>query len=128
FGGSSMNFANWKSRTGFGDSHGGSMPSGTKVVVRPNKYEAGRANVIIYNWSGAGAVSVDLSGVLKSGERYAIRPVQKLFDSPVASGTYGGGSVSVPMGPYAAPRPVSGFLRTPPAMGSNFNVFVVTKE
>jgi len=127
-GGGAMNFANWKSRTGFSDSHGGTLPSGTKVVVRPNKYEAGRANVIIYNWSGAGAVSADLSGVLKSGDRYAIRPVQNLFGSPVASGTYSGGSVSIPMGPYAAPRPVSGFLNTPKAMGSQFNVFLVTKE
>ena len=119
----------WQARTGFrADRSGGAMPTGVEVAVRPNRYEAGRANVIIYNWSGAAAVDVDLSGVLKSGDHYAIRPVQNLFGSPVVSGTYTGGSVSIPMDAYAPPTPIGGWLVTPSPTGPQFNVMLVTRE
>ena len=32
-------------------------PTGTKVFVRPNKYEPGRANITIYNWDKAATVT-----------------------------------------------------------------------
>jgi hypothetical protein len=38
-----------------------SPPKGTKVVLRPNRYQAGRANVIVYNWDGLDSVDVDPS-------------------------------------------------------------------
>jgi hypothetical protein len=119
----------WQARTGFDeDRSGGTLPTGTTVVVRPNRYEAGRAHVIIYNWTGASTVDVDLSAVLEPGDRYAIRPVQNLFGSPVASGTYGGGPVSVPMAAYPSPEPVGGWQATPLPTGPQFNVMLVTRE
>ena len=46
-------FERWRQLTGF-DSHSKSAttrrPSGVRVFVRPNQYEAGRANIIVYNW------------------------------------------------------------------------------
>jgi uncharacterized protein YjdB len=99
-------------------------PSGTKVVVRPNKFEAGRANIIVYNWSNAGSVSVDLSGVLPAGSHYEIRNAQNFFGSPVASGTYSGGSVSVPLSAITAVRPL-GRSSNALSTGSQFGVFVV---
>src|SRR5262249_48648444 len=39
-------------------------PKGIWTVVRPNRYEQGRANILVYNWDMAGTVAVDLSGVL----------------------------------------------------------------
>jgi hypothetical protein len=101
-------------------------PSGTRVFVRPNRYEAGRANVIVYNWSNAGSVSVDLSGVMRAGDTYEVRNAQNFYGSPVATGTYGGGSVSIPIAGITAVRPLG---RTSNALstGTQFGVFVVLK-
>jgi hypothetical protein len=103
-----------------------SKPTGVSVVVRPNKYEAGRANVIVRNWAKQGAVSADLSAVLRSGDRYEVRSVQDIFGAPVASGTYGGGAISIPMGNIQPPKPI-GLSVTPPVTSPEFDVFVVTR-
>ncbi|HET7564415.1 MAG TPA: hypothetical protein VFJ96_05440, partial [Gemmatimonadaceae bacterium] len=74
-------WAGWQSLSGL-DAHSDfqqAKASGTKVVVLPNKYEQGRANIAVYNWDHAGAVAVDLSSVLKPGQRYEIRNVQTYF-------------------------------------------------
>ncbi len=104
----------------------GERPTGAKVVVRPNRYERGRANIVVYNWDRAGSVSVDLSGVLQVGDRYEVRNVQSFFGAPVVSGTYSGGPITLPMTAVAPPTPVGGFAYGPvPATGPEFNVFVV---
>ncbi|HEX6533099.1 MAG TPA: hypothetical protein VF041_00795, partial [Gemmatimonadaceae bacterium] len=128
--GATYTFADWKSATGFGTSDGyaGSRPSGTKVFVRKNRYEPGRANVIIYNWARLGSVSVDLSGVLSPGDAYEIRNVQDWFGAPVASGTYGGGTVPIPMTAVTPATPLGGWVATPPVTGPDFNVFVVMRR
>ena len=102
-------------------------PSQTAVFVRPNAYEPGRAYIAVYNWAGLGAVSVDLSGVLKPGATYAISNVQDLFGTPVATGTYGGGSVSIPITAVPPPVPI-GITSLAPSTGPLFNVFVVTSK
>ncbi|HET8763015.1 MAG TPA: hypothetical protein VFM12_06330, partial [Gemmatimonadales bacterium] len=104
-----------------------SHPSATQVFVRPNKYEAGRANVIVYNWGQAGAVSADLSGVLQGGDAYEIRNAQDFYGSPVASGTFSGGSVTIPLSPIAAVRPL-GRASNSLSTGTQFGVFVVLKK
>jgi hypothetical protein len=106
----------------------GSFPTtGTTVLVRPNPYEKGRGHVVVYNWGQAGSVSADLSSVLAVGKAYSIYSVQRLFGAPVATGTYGGGRVSIPMANIPAPRPlVAGKMNlTPPATGPRFDVFLV---
>ena len=101
-----------------------SKPSDTKVFVRPNRYEQGRANVIVYNWSHAGSVSADLSGVLDAGDRYEIRNAQNFYGAPVASGTYAGGSIALPMGAVTPPMPI-GRGGSPGTTGTVFHVFVI---
>jgi hypothetical protein len=91
----------WRAQKGF-DAHStfredtGGYPTGVDVYVRPNQYEPGRANIAVLNWDRKAQVSVDLSGVLKVGQSYRVFNVQKLWDAPVASGTYDGKSVAVP--------------------------------
>ena len=104
-----------------------SKPSDTKVFVRPNRYEQGRANVIVYNWSHAGSVSADLSGVLDAGDRYEIRNAQNFYGAPVASGTYAGGSVAIPIVPIAPVMPIGRPATAPPSTGTEFGVYVVLK-
>ena len=118
---------NWSSMTFSGNTVlDGTMPTTTKVVVEPNHYEAGRASVIVYNWGGQGSVSVDLSKVLRSGDSYEVRNVQSFYGSPVASGSYGGGSVSIPMSSVTPPRVISG--QSTSSTGTEFAVFVVTRK
>jgi hypothetical protein len=73
-------------------------------------------------------VSVDLGNVLQSGDHYVIRNVQNLRGSPVASGTFDGGSVSIPMGGVTPPTPVGLGSSRAPMTGPYFDVFVVTRE
>ena len=92
--------------------------------MRPNKYEAGRANIIVYNWANAATVNVDLSSVLSAGQAYKILNVQDFFGTPVVTGTYGGGTVGIPMGGISPPTPMFGPLSAP-VTGPTFQAFVV---
>jgi hypothetical protein len=115
------------SKTGTTEIPFASKPSsGTVVAVRPNLYEAGRANVIIYNWGLAGSVSVNLSDVLAVGQAYTVHNVCDLYGSPIASGTYNGGSVSLSMATMSPPALIGRSpRRTPPDCGGRFAVFLV---
>jgi hypothetical protein len=119
--------AGWKSNTGLGasDQSVGSTPTATQVFVRANKYEAGRALVVVYNWGRQGSVNVNLSGILAAGQRYEVLNVQNLYGAAVTSGTYNGGSVSVPMTGVNPPAPIGRSLPTGPKTGPNFDTFVV---
>jgi hypothetical protein len=117
----------WKLATGLGstDEVVADAPTATQVFVRPNKYEQGRANVVVYNHGNEGSVSVSLAGVLAIGQRYEVRNVQNFYGTPVASGTYDGGSVPLPMTGVAPPPRIGRTTPTPPKTGPNFDTFVV---
>jgi len=122
-------FATWVAQTGLTGpgSYAGSGAPPNLVVVRPNQYEAGRANIVAYNWEQQSTVSVDLSTVLSAGDRYVVRNVQDFDRTPVASGTYQGGSVQLPMAGLTPPAPVGRAFTPPPVTGPTFNVFVVMR-
>jgi hypothetical protein len=117
----------WKTATGLGstDQSVASAPTTTQVVVRANKYEAGRALVVVYNWSQQSTVSVNLASVVASGQRYEVRNVQDMYGQPVASGTYSGGSITLPMTGVAPPARLGRTTPNPPRTGPNFDTFVV---
>jgi hypothetical protein len=129
YNGTDYSFVSWKATTGLGltDLVSAALPAAPVVFVRPSAYELGRANIIVYNWGARTSVGVDLSTVLPTGAQYEVRNVQNLFGTPVASGTYGGGLINVPMGGVTPPTPVGGAAHTPPRTGPDFDVFVVTK-
>lgn len=105
-------------------------PTGVKVVVRPNKYEAGRANIAIYNWDKKSTVSISssqLSGVgLNNGDTYELRNVLNYFGD-VLTGTYNGSSITVPMTGRSVARPV-GLSFTPETTFPEFGAFVLLKK
>lgn len=127
YNGTNYTFTGWQQATGAAttDQAQVATPTQPQVFVRPSRYEAGRANIIVYNWSRQPSVTVDLSGVLRSGARYEVRNVQNLFGAPAVTGTYGGGSVSIPMSGVTAVQPVGGAPTSPPRTGPDFDVFVV---
>ncbi|HEU4642665.1 MAG TPA: right-handed parallel beta-helix repeat-containing protein, partial [Gemmatimonadaceae bacterium] len=128
--GDTYTFAAWRSSTGFGarDGYGGPRPVDTRVFVRPNRYEPGRANVVVYDWDGTSSVSVDLSNVLQPGDAYEIRNVQSWFAAPVAAGVYTGALVPFPMTPVVPPAPQGGWVVTPPLTEPRFGAFVVLRR
>ena len=106
------------------NTYASSRPTGVRVIVRPNAYEPGRAHVTVHNWDGVPSVAVNLSSVLPAGALYEIRNAQNVFGSPVASGTYSGSPITLPMGGLAPASPVG--YGAPAPTGPLFNTFIVT--
>jgi len=77
-------------------------PTGAWVYVRPNAYEAGRGHVIVYNWDEADTVNADVSTVLNVGDTYAVYNAMSPKVS-IATGTYAGGNLAMPMAPVSNP-------------------------
>jgi hypothetical protein len=74
------------------------QPTGTKVFVRPNPYERGRAHLAIFNWSHASSVTVSLAGAgLVSGQVYELRDAQNYFGRPLKTWRYDGAPLTIPM-------------------------------
>ncbi len=92
-------FAGWRAATGFdqNSTFSSAYPRDTRVFVRPNKYEPGRAHIVIYNWTRQPSVAVDLSKVMPAGTNFEIRDAQNYFGRPVLTGRYDGQPVSIPM-------------------------------
>ncbi len=102
-------------------------PTDSKVVVRANQYQPGRAHIIVYNWGALDSVDVDVSGVLQTGMHYELRNAQDYFAEPVQLGTWQSGPIHVPMTGLTVAQPIG----TPDAIdpsemtGKDFNVFVL---
>jgi hypothetical protein len=119
-------FSEWQSVTGYDSSStniAGSL-TGTKVFVRSNRYETGRANIIVYNWSDLSTVPVDVRSVLPTGTAYEVRNAEDFFAAPVLSGTFNGQPLALPMEGLTVAAPL-GRMLTPPPTGPTFNVFVL---
>lgn len=103
------------------------QPTGTQVFVRPNRYEPGRAHVIVYNWDHQPSVTVTLGDAMKRGTRYEIRSAQNLAGEPIVSGTYDGEPITLPMRAVRPPTPIDGGTTAEtPTTGPEFDVFLVT--
>ncbi len=105
-------------------------PTGVQTYVRPNKYEPGRANIAIFNWSLQSQVTVDLSQVtqengqplLQPGQAYEVRDAQNFFGSSVASGVFNG-AITIPMTGLVAVAPIAGHATS--HTGPEFGAFVI---
>ena len=98
-------------------------PKGIKVVVRPNRFEPGRANITVYNWDHLPAVNVDVAQILSPGDRFEVRSAQNFFGTPVLSGRYDGRPLRLPMTGLEAASPIG--LAAPPRTSPEFNAFVL---
>ena len=123
-------FDGWSMQTGLVDpgTYASDAPTGVKIVVRPNDYEPGRANIIVYNWAQQSTISVDVSGVLHMGDRYVVQNAQDFYGPPVASGVYTGGPLQLPMVRFTPPSPIGVDTAGPaPVTGPTFNVLVLMR-
>jgi hypothetical protein len=103
-----------------------SLPAGTSIRIRPNKYEPGRAHIVIYNWGTASVVPVDISAAkLPRGAAFEIRDAQDYFGAPVATGTYDERPVNLVMAGLRAGAAVGNVPVAPLHTAPQFAVFVV---
>jgi hypothetical protein len=125
FFGINLTFSDWQGSTGFDRfSHlSENPPAGAWVYIRPNAYESNRANIVIYNWDMANTVSVDVSGVLRVGVRYALLDPENFFGAPLLSGIYSGGYLAIPMNGTAKAAPNG--VAAPPSVGPGFGAFIL---
>jgi hypothetical protein len=112
-----QNETTWQGWTGNGiDRHSqfiSGRPTGTWIFARPNRYEPGRGNIVVYNWGLSPTISVDLSGILGPGTSYEIRDAENFFGPAVVTGTYDGSPVSIPM-TNLKPAATNGTFPVPP--------------
>jgi hypothetical protein len=127
-GGASHTWASWRIASGLGgsDSVRAGAPTSALVRVRARSYEPGRASILVYNWDRSGSAQVDLTGVVPPGSPFVVHNVQDLFGAPVASGTFGGGAVTLPLSGVPPPAPTGMASSPSPGTGTEFHVFVVS--
>jgi hypothetical protein len=130
---SSKTWPEWRTATGMdGNSrHSASRPTGVAAFVRPNRYEPGRANIVIYNWDRSPVVPVDVSAVLRPGAAYELRDAENFFGAPVLQGIYKGAPLPVPMTGLTAAQPNGAVPRPAVHTAPDFGAFVlrtVSKE
>lgn len=81
----------------------GELPKGTRIILRPNKYDPHRANLAIYNFDRKPVVEVDGAGFLHRGDRFRLMDLRRFFGKPVLAGIYRGRPIRVPVaGEFAA--------------------------
>lgn len=103
-------------------------PSQNKIFIRPNRYEEGRAHIIVYNWTSAETVMVDVSSVLPHNSAYEVRNTQDFFGPPVLTGVYAGGSITLPLSGLTMAKPLAGgLIEDSERTGKRFNVFVIRR-
>lgn len=103
-------------------------PNSNIISVRANKYESGRANIIIYNYQMLNSVTVNLAGIgLNAGDQYELHNAQDFYGD-IITGTYNGTSISIPMTGHSVAKPVGSNLKTPASTFPAFGAFVITKK
>jgi hypothetical protein len=108
----------------YGDGLG--APHGVAAFLRPNQYEPGRANLIVYNWDALPAVRIDVASLgIRPGDAYEIRSVQDYYGAGVR-GIYRGGVLEVAMTGWTAELPIGYEGPGLPPTFPQFGVFIVT--
>lgn len=103
-----------------------SRPTGLKTFVRRNEYETGRGTVIVYNWNRSDSVAVDISSLgLTAGQGYVVRDAENYNGAPVASGTYDGGSIVIPMTNTAVSPVFGSVLKQQTHTDREFGAFII---
>lgn len=121
-------FSAWTAATGF-DQNGRvirSAPSGPWIFLLPNRYEAGRGLIVVYNWNLEDEVVVDLAPLLRDGDVFAIsnclNPVEGF------QGTYQGAPVHLQMAGWTDAKPMNDETAEAESATPLFGVFLVTTE
>jgi len=86
-----IGFSAWTNVHGFdrNSTYTTNLPTANVVSLRTNKYERGRAHLVIFNWESNSTANVDVSGVgFINGQRFEVRDTQAYFGTPVLTTNY----------------------------------------
>ncbi len=99
-------------------------PTGVKSIVRPNKYEPGRAHIAIYNWALQDTVTVDISVArIPIGKSYSIRSAEDYYGRAITR-VYDGKPINIPMTGWTVAAPIGS---APPSSAlPEFGAFIVS--
>ena len=122
-----QNWTEWRSATGYdpNSTYTKAYPASAAIFVRKNDYDTSRGRITVFNWPRTGTVNVDISPVIAPGQRYALLDAQNYFGPPVATGTYAGGTIVVPMTGAACAQPTGNGSKSYTHTSTEFGVFVV---
>lgn len=102
-------------------------PGSEQVFIRPNRYEAGRANITVYNWGKKSTLTLTAEQLqdvqIQAGDEYELHNVQDYFGD-VITGTYNGRSIEIPMNNHTVAQPI-GLDFKPPSSFPEFGAFVL---
>lgn len=130
FGGGNLNFAEWQKASTFdgASTYSTTRPQGTKTYVRPNRYEPGRAHIVVYNWDKQAKVSVSLDNAgLARGDAFEVVDALDPLGRPVLAATFADSTITLDLSNLSAQSPIGGLPVTPPHTAPEFAVFVVRK-
>jgi hypothetical protein len=121
-----LTYANWRAATGFDSAsvYTKGKPTGSRVFIRPNRYETGRANLAVFNWDLKPQLAINLGSTIPVNSDYEVRDAQNWFAGPVATGKYTGQPITLPLGGRVAAKP-DGLPSAPAHTGPLFNAFVL---
>lgn len=75
----------------------------SRVMVRPNRYDADRFHVIVFNWTRSPKVNLELGDYLKPGEEFRLMRPTEFFGEPVVESRFAESPISVTVsGEFAA--------------------------
>ena len=125
-----LSFAEWRATTGLDaqSTFTKGPPTKLRVIVRPNRHELGRAHVAVLNPERLPVVEVDLSRVLKAGQKFRVVSVKDFYGASLVTGVYDGRPVQFPMKPITPPSPVGLPSVELPVTEPLFAAFVVLPE
>lgn len=116
----------WRAATGYDASSSYAEPASGRPASNAT-FVFGRF-VYVFNWVRAGSIAVDLSSILTPGDSFSLAYFQAPA-VPVLSGTYGGGTVSIPTSGFTVAAPVAAAgIVTPPLTAPEFIALILTKK
>lgn len=102
--------------------------TGVDIFYRPNKYEKGSGNIVIYNYDKVPAVTLDLSKAgLTVGQKFEIRNGANFKAAPIFAGIYSGQPITVTLQGLVVAQPTGNTTVRNPEVSPVFSVLVVRR-
>jgi hypothetical protein len=73
------------------------VPQSPLVALNPNRYDSGRANLVVLNFLHVANVKVDFSGFLNAGDTFKLLNPTDFYGAPIYVGEYQGSPVEIPL-------------------------------
>lgn len=99
------------------------IPAANVVEVRTNKYEAGRATIIVYNWENLDNIKVNVAGFLQTGSPFEVRSAQNFLGAAVTNGIFDGALLELPLNPIPVAKPIG--TNAPASTAPLFQAFII---